>query len=409
MTSNYFKNAINYLRVVIAAFFCGVIILLFGGAHIYNQVLQLRTGIIDIPFDADNVGKLLGAGLVDLIFFVPVLYCGAAFGRFCLRAAPPRLSGRVRFGPLILFVLPALLSALVVVNFLLGFLFFPEAFQRDRSLAINTSIFGVLFLAWFGAFVFVLLKRHLKPLSFLNKPYVLFLRRFSKFSDRTVTSLVLRQTTPDKPITFLVPTQSRAGDWNPFLVGFAGMKLLHPFRSVPIIVKSKITEWEQAMQALIEGAQFVIIDISETSDAIDTELEMINQAGCWQKAILLKTVSANTADRCEQKLGSQATQIVYYRKSWPRAIPRMIFGFFALAFAGAFVVAAIDGALKNGPIVNLFSVLFGILGFVFIYVPFFVRPSIDRAAKLSLKRILRDRRVILSEGPHNLSLERARD
>lgn len=384
MRPKYF--VINYLLKLVSASICAVILLLISFIYIYQRALAVRAQILTIPFDDDNVAFLLGASSAYVLLLVPIVYCGAAFGRFALRVAPPRLSGRVRLGAFLLTILPLLLFALYQIIFLL-YVFNASEPLHDQSLSIDAAAFGVLFLIWFAAFSFLVIKRHLKPLSFLDRPYVLFLRRFSKFSDRTVINLVLRQTPASKPVGFLVPPRSRAGDWNPFLVGFAGMKLLHPLRSVPLVVTSKNTEWENAIQQLITRAQFVVVDISERSSAIETELEMINQAGCWQKTILLEEVSKKTSEP-DSMTGSEGHQIIHYRKSWIRGIPRMILGYFAMHISIIPLVIIIIQSINNFW-VRIVSILLGILFLGWLYVSFFMRPSIDRTSKISLKKLLR--------------------
>lgn len=201
-------------------------------------------------------------------------------------------------------------------------------------------------------------------------------------------NLVLRQTPASKPVVFLVPTRSRVGDWNPFLVGFAGMKLLHPLRSVPLCVKSRNTEWEEAIQNLIRQAQFVVVDISEKSSAIEAELAMIDLAGCWQKTILLEEVSKKTLLERARTSESEVLQIIRYRKSWIRGIPRMLLGYLAMHVTLIPIVLIIIQTI-NTFWIRIACMLLGILFLGWLYVSFFVRPSIDRNSKISLKKLLR--------------------
>lgn len=354
---------------------------MISALYLYHRSLQLRAELLN---DTD-IATRLGSATAHLLFIIPIIYFGAAFGRFALRMAPPRLTGRIRFGALMLALLPLLLLAYYPINFLFYFFISTQPLQKIQPLAIAATAFSFFYLIWFAAFSFPLIKRHLKPIAFLERPYVLFLRRFSNFSDRTVINLVLRQTPARKPVVFLVAPRSRAGDWNPFLVGFAGMKLLHPFRSVPLCVKSENTEWEDAIQMLIKRAQFVIVDISEKSAAIETELEMIDAAGCWQKTILLqevsKTVPAGT-------VGSEAFQTIHYRKSWIRGIPRMILGYLAMHVSVIAIFIILIQSIDNSWI-RILCLVLGIPFLGWLYVSFFVRPSIDRNSKISLKKLLR--------------------
>jgi hypothetical protein len=353
--------------------------------YIYLRTLAIRAEILNTT---DDGATLLGACFAHLIFLTPIVYFGAAFGRFALRAAPPLLTGRVRFGALIVTLLPPLLLVtLYAVTIVLYYFISNEPLQTKRTAAIDLAVFTVLCFIWCAAFSFPVIKRHLKPLAFLQRPYILFLRRFSKFSDRTVINLVLRQTPATKPAVFLVAPHSRVGDWNPFLVGFAGMKLLHPLRSVPLCVKSKDTEWEQAIQTLIQRAEFVVVDISEKSSAIETELAMINEAGCWSKTIVLEEISKKAA---VGTTGSEEGQTIHYRKSWIRGLPRIILGYLAMHVSiiplFILIVQSIDTFW-----IRIACLLLGIPLLGWLYISFFVRPSIDREAKISLKQVLRAR------------------
>jgi hypothetical protein len=381
-TMQFFLNAINSFLALVSAFFCAGILLIISMVYLYVRSLALRTELLN---ETDNIATLLGSSTAHFIFLIPIVYFGAAFSRFALRVAPPLLTGRVRFGALIMTLLPLLILGLYPVVFLLSFFSSNEPLQTRQTVAIDSAVFSVLCFIWFGAFSFPLIKRHLKPLAFLERPYVLFLRRFSRFSDRTVINLVLRQTPASKPVLFLVAPRSRVGDWNPFLIGFAGMKLLHPFRSMPFCVTSKNTEWEQDIQTLIKRARFVIVDISEKSAAIQTEIEMINEAGCWQKTILLGEVSKNAA---VGTIDSDGFQTIHYRKSWIRGIPRMIIGYLAMHISVIPLVIMIVQSLDTSWI-RIPCLLLGISFLGWLYISFFVRPSIDRKSKLSLKKLLR--------------------
>lgn len=154
---------------------------MIGAIYIYQRSLAVRTEIAKIPIDADNVGRFLGASFAHLLLLIPIVYFGAAFGRFALRVAPPRLTGLIRFGALILTLLPLLLLAYYPITFLLSFLISSQTLQTIQPIAIDAAAFSVLCLIWFVAFSLPLIKRHLKPLLFLQRPYVLFLRRFSRF------------------------------------------------------------------------------------------------------------------------------------------------------------------------------------------------------------------------------------
>jgi hypothetical protein len=130
----------------------------------------------------------------------------------------------------------------------------------DRAVAlVKTSLASVLpAMLWTTGAIGPLIVHHRKPRAFLKRPFVLFLRRFSTFSDRAVVALVLKQTASSVPVVFLTPTLSRPGDWDPFLVGFAGAKLSHPWQSAPIVLRARDEDWRRAADELIRRAQTIL-------------------------------------------------------------------------------------------------------------------------------------------------------
>ena len=74
--------------------------------YIYLRSLAIRTELLN---DTDDLATRLGSGTAHLILLIPIIYFGAACGRFALRVAPPLLTGRVRSGALILTFLPLVL------------------------------------------------------------------------------------------------------------------------------------------------------------------------------------------------------------------------------------------------------------------------------------------------------------
>ena len=179
---------------------------------------------------------------------------------------------------------------------------------------------------WCGGAFFLLYYRHHKPLAFLSDPYVLFLRRFGYFSDRFMINVLLRKTPPRMPVAFLVPSRRRAVDWNPFIVGFAGLKFRHPFRSAPIVLRSRDDNWVQTAETLVRDAQIIILDMSESSEAIEMEFDMISKAGRWRDTVLLKEQSKTTKLALERAARASGVQVLEYKKDWIRALPRLVIG-----------------------------------------------------------------------------------
>jgi len=129
----------------------------------------------------------------------------------------------------------------------------------------------------------------------------------------------------------------------------------------------------------------VIVDISEKSAAIETELGMIDEAGCWHKTILLQQVSKHAT---VGTIDSEGFQTIHYRKSWIRGIPRMTLGYLAMHVSVIPVFIVIIQSIDTLWI-RILCLLLGIPILGWVYLSFFARPSIDRSSKISLKKLLR--------------------
>src|ERR1044072_8267440 len=148
-----FLNAINSILALVSASLCGGILLMISVIYIYLRSLAIRTELLK---DSESVATFLGSSLAHLIFIIPIVYFGAACGRFALRVAPPWLTGRVRSGALILAFLPFLLIALYPIVFVLYFFTANEPLETKQTAAIDFVAFSILSLVWFVAFSFPL-------------------------------------------------------------------------------------------------------------------------------------------------------------------------------------------------------------------------------------------------------------
>jgi hypothetical protein len=179
---------------------------------------------------------------------------------------------------------------------------------------------------WTTGVIGLLMRRSRTMRSFLDRPFVLFLRKFSTFADRAVIASMLKQATHSVPIVFLTPTHSRPRDWDPYLVCFAGLKLLHPWRSAPIVIRERDDAWQRTADELIRRARTILLDTSETTTALREEAEMLDRACRWPSTVCL-SLSAHKARPDPAPMRSfGAVRTIGYTKSWLRALPRMVLG-----------------------------------------------------------------------------------
>ena len=198
---------------------------------------------------------------------------------------------------------------------------------------------------------------------------------------------------------FLTPTSSRSGDWNPFLIGLAGLKVSHPFRSSPQILRARDDDWKKAADELIRHAHIVVLDDSEGSDAIRAEVAMLTDTDRWAQTLIITEACRSRADVQSFPEAREKALRVSYKRSWVRALPRMILGLIAVmvvwplawGFSGylmaAFTMAAAAQGYDLEPMIGEYRTVIPLtllILFPYAYHSFFVRPSIDQALGRSL-------------------------
>jgi hypothetical protein len=342
----------------------------------------------------DFYGILGGAGIASLF----VLGLGVAIGRFLLRALPPMIWDQGRRG----WFWPVVFYIAFIGVYICGVLLFlamdtdtlPAAFKMDPK----TLLLGVPYvISWTVGVIGLLIHRHHRPRAFLERPFVLFLRRFSTFSDRAVIALILQQAANKVPVVFLTPTISQPRDWDPYLVGFAGLKLWHPWRSTPIVTRAQDAAWQRAADELIRRAQTILLDISDTSSALRTEAEMLDRTDRWPDTVCLRLLVPNASLGKNPVGGFDGVRTIDYEKSWVRALPRMVIGFLIVLFA-ALSFLLIVGSMS--PIIA--SAATAIIAPAYYYAVF-VRPSINREAKLTLRTLFREVHAASAEAPQGIN------
>jgi hypothetical protein len=341
---------------------------------------------------------LAGALIVVCVGAICDFALGVAFGRFLLRAMPSQPLDRTKGRPLIIIALSVcapLIGMFILVMFLIligpDFANLRDLDEDSRFAGLAGGIFFIIL--WVIGAVGPLILRHGRPRAFLHRPFVLFLRRFSTFSDRTLVALILRQAKAGVPVVFLTPTRSRPKDWNPFLVGFAGLKLRHPLRSVPMVLRARDDNWQRAADELILRAQTILVDASGESAALQAEAEMIEKAERWSDTVHLR-YSAPTSGTDRELVGAfENARCIEYSKSWRRALPRLavslpivlFVAFFPTLFVAFFAMELLFVSVK------WFLLVIGLVLVVVALISYtiFWGPAVNREAKIELRRVLK--------------------
>jgi hypothetical protein len=392
----------------LSATWCGSVPLLLAGLWTAGFI-NLIPGFCPHLISTHRLHELAVALIALCVGGIVVFALGVAFGRFLLRAMPPYLLGGTRRRQVAIIAVSVCspLIGIFIFVMLLGVTLGIVAGARETTTWDQPLIFAgvavgaLFFILWVAGAVGPLILRHGRPQAFLDRPFVLFLRRFSTFSDRAVVALILRQAKAGVPVVFLTPTHSKPRDWDPFLVGFAGLKLLHPLGSVPMLLRARDDDWQRAADELIGRAQTILVDISEGSAALRIEAEMIDKAGRWSDTVCLRR-TAPAAVNGQEPLGAFGkARCIDYSKSWREALPKLAISLLLVLLA-AFVIAVFT-IFWGGLVLYLIGVLpsetsnvilYSALSLVFVVVALisysiFWRPAVSRATKIELRKILR--------------------
>ena len=362
----------------------------------------IHTGLV-----SDDVARELGRVTPYLIIVIAIeVYYGVAFARFILRLIPLRLSGGDRIRQCLrLLILAGCLTPLALL-----YLFLVPTAQ----LALGVSV-----AVWLACVLTPLYSAYRKLKRLYQGRFVVFLRKFSTFADRAVIGLVFSQVPPDKSIVVLTPNRSQRGDWNPYLVGFAGIKFRSPVRSMPIVLRAPDSDWETPANSLIDKAHLIVLDVSQGSAAIQKEMMMIENSARWHDAICLKDESAVANPAWNDFILAKAGWLVQYKRNWGQIIPRIIV-FLTLAGAGLMYLLSIVNRNSQASsdleksVAAAIAVILWIIPFLsglgLLIYSTFIYPSITLSAKPAIRRALRnvpsDERLIRNFHRYHQEFER---
>lgn len=203
-----------------------------------------------------------------------------------------------------------------------------------------------------------------KNRNILNTRFVLILRRFSTFSDRSLISAILQKIDKRVSKVYIIPYYSKPKDWDPFLIGFAGLKWSNPIRSIPVYLSADNNDWQTAAKELIKQSKKIFIDITDLSLSVQTEIKIINELNCLNKTIFLCDNKFKNNLELESNNNYKLSNVKFYSKSWIRALFRITVGiiktyFFSLFFLG---------------IGGIFAAIF----IIYLGLNIFIRPSVDK-------------------------------
>ena len=198
---------------------------------------------------------------------------------------------------------------------------------------------------------------------------VLFLRRFGKSADRVVSTAVRRAVPEDASLTFLVGSRQNAASWDPLVVAFDGLR----GRGLPHYLQSTDDEWVRHVREMVSHADSVVLDATDWSEALDTELGVVDACGASDRLIVL------VRDGRPGQAALETRRRLRYRVSWRHAGHRIFWGGM-LTLLPAVAGESIGWSMNARILVSIPAVIAWLL--------LTVRPLMDESATKELEQWL---------------------
>jgi uncharacterized membrane protein YhaH (DUF805 family) len=132
----------------------------------------------------------------------------------------------------------------------------------------SSTALGASFIFWWA---------HLRVARNIERPFVIFLRRFSGFADRSLIVDALRSMPKGVPLAFIASRADQARNWDPFLWAFGGLRFRNVLSNLPIQVKTTDSDWKETVEKLMQKASCVIIDLSDKSQSVEFERNLAHK------------------------------------------------------------------------------------------------------------------------------------
>lgn len=268
LTSSFsiLKSLINFAKLI-PGFFAlvfGVIAIFF----LFSRIIALLNMMLE-KTDSLFFHYLLAIAMMACSAFL-TFYFAIGCSRFLQRIFPLHASGQIRY---LVIAVGATIGIVWTSKIIISFID-----NLDSIDSILPNSFLILFLLPSLSVLFLAF-RHLLDRNRLRKPFVLFLRKFGTNADYTLISSLLRATPIGMPVVSLVGENDKLKTWDPLLLGFSGLNLLHPFDSSPIFIKARNEEWQKYIEPLITNSSLIVIDTSESTPSLKEEVRMIQATG----------------------------------------------------------------------------------------------------------------------------------
>jgi hypothetical protein len=313
----------------------------------------IAAGLWGLFFDQHLSSTTVERGITLVIVLMTLLLLPTlsdAIVRMSLRLSPLPIGTRSRFQ-----LAPTLwLSWLLVLI----------AFVAVNSSAVTQSVAVIMGISCMARVYYF---RH-RWEGFPRGRTILFLRRFGRSADRLVSSAIRRAVPDETRLALLVGSRQGLASWDPVVVSFDGLAT-----ALPHYLRSTNDEWAGHVREMVARADAVVLDATDWSEAMDTELAIVDASGASGRLIVLERAGQTAAPR------THAMNRVLYRASWRHARDRILFGSF-LTLVPAVFGESLGWSIQARVLVSIPAVMLWLL--------LGVRPVMDPTGAAELTRQL---------------------
>ncbi|MEA2020085.1 MAG: hypothetical protein U9N59_16780 [Campylobacterota bacterium] len=329
-----------------------------------SYILFMSSGIIQEDITTETI-------IIAILSFPSAI----VFGRFFFRYLPLQHKINSNYSSGII----RIVIAFVIVLFVMKAGIFDHINRKYTLINIGVFLLFQIFVIkkWFA------LKQEIYP-----SKYVLFLRRFTGIADISLFYTILKATPKNIPIILLTDPDNRTETWDPFLIGFAGLKFLNPIKSIPIYIESDSYKWKEKVHNLVENSVLIIFDLTNNSASMDIEKDIVSKYNAQDKSIFLIPVGTEKYN----KLNVNTNRIFQYSTGYFNSFIRLLLGTFIL-FLTILVVPAYFGFNWSNNEELLFYLIIGLANI------FFWKKNISSLSSIQLTKLIKS----CFSGNHKLS------
>ena len=246
--------------------------------------------------------------------------------RFVMRALPLKASGEVN--PRSLRILHLAITVLVIGCLSVSYhvwqyaaflaspsganIFDAAVSQVGSYVALSLLSIILLFLVCLTYGLVKAASLHRQPGVWAQQGFILFLRSFGSVSDSAALGPLVRGASGSLRVAFLSPPKALMTSWDPNTLALSGFNLRQPFQSSPVYLESTDDYWQDDVRRLVESANLVVIDTSQTTPGISEEIAMLREHGIDKKIVQIEEATDQTA--ASDSYGALHGEIIFVKR-----------------------------------------------------------------------------------------------